>query len=154
MAQTHSCHRRYTSQLIRLLYKNIYVGSLYRWIYTDWSPKEQWRRTSLRGQRRRWFWTILSFREWTLLVELYWTATQETPSKMSEITYGFFHVDLVTVEMLKLSVFSFANFFTVQTLSIKKNWLLFSSLEQRIFSKRQKEKSLNHRYDNEWIILD
>lgn len=64
----------------RLLYSwqenYIYAFLFHRWIFIDWSPKEQWRRTSSRGRRRRWFWTILSFREWTPLVALYWTATQ------------------------------------------------------------------------------
>lgn len=51
--------------------KMISILSLRRWIFIDWSPKEQWRRTSLRGQRKKWFWTIWSFREWIPLVELY-----------------------------------------------------------------------------------
>lgn len=116
---------------------------LCRWIFIDWSPKEQWRRTSLRGQRRRWFWTISSFRGWTLLVELYWTATRETQSKTSEMSFFLFNI-----ETLKL-VFIFTS---VQTHSIKKNWLPSSSLVQRSFSKRQKEKSQNHRYNNNCLM--
>lgn len=82
------------TELLRLLYskKMISTLSLHRWIFTDWSPKERWRRISLRGQRRRWFWTISSFREWTPLVELYWTATQETQSKISQKWAMFFFI--------------------------------------------------------------
>lgn len=83
--------------------------SFHRWIFIDWSPREQWRRTSLRGLRRRWFWTTLSFREWTPLVELYWTVTQETQSKTSEMSYeGFADFN---IEILKLCVFNIAAFF-------------------------------------------
>lgn len=34
--------------------KTIWVLSLLRSTFIDWLPKEQWRRTSLRGPRRRW----------------------------------------------------------------------------------------------------
>lgn len=112
-----------------------------RWTYIDWWPKEQWRRTSLRGQRRRWFWTILSFREWTPPVELCWTATQGPQSNMSDVIWLFFVFDYDSCWGTKALAF-----FTAQTHSIKKNWLQFSNLVQRNFLKRQKEKSLNHRY--------
>ncbi len=37
----------------------------HRWTSIDWWPRAVWRRTLWREPRGRWFWTILSFREWT-----------------------------------------------------------------------------------------
>lgn len=44
-------------------------------------------------------------------------------------------------------------FCTVQTHLIKKNWLLFSSLAQRNFSKSQRERNQSHRYHEGLIIV-